>query len=401
METIMNILMITPFFPYPAEFGGTIRTYHLAKELAKRNNLFLLSFKDRENIEPEKLQEFCKQVELIPFTDDSKRAEQLKTLLKKRSYQTQQYESQEMQNAIDRTIKENNIELIFVEFSQMGFFSFPADIPVLLDEHNIEFDLLDRMSDKDSLSFRKFYNKVEAKKFEKEEISFIKKSAITITTSQRDIGIIKSYLPETLTAEIINGVDCAEFKKPDDIIPEKNSAVFTGAMNYFPNDEGVNFFMEEIYPFLQKKDPNFKITIVGSGPSEKIKAYKNDNINITGFVKDVKPYMWNSSVFIVPLRMGGGTRFKVVEAMAAGIPVVSTSLGCEGIPGKDGEHLLIRDDPSEFADAVFEAATNKELAERLSINGMKFAKENVDWEIVGNKLENEIKNAVSKFKNGK
>jgi len=397
----MNILMITPFFPYPAEFGGTIRTYHLARELAKSNDLFLLSFKDREDIEPAKVKEFSKHVEIIPFSEDSKRIVQLKTLFKKRSYQTQQYASEAMQNAINATIKANNIDLVFIEFSQMGFFDIPEDIPVLLDEHNIEFDLLDRMSKKDSLSFRKLYNKIEAIKFEKEELSFIAKSAITITTSKRDINIIKKYLPDARTAEIINGVDCAEFAKPADITPEKNSAVFTGAMNYFPNDEGVNFFMEDIYPLIKEKDPNFKITIVGSGPSEKIKSYKNENINITGFVKDVKPYMWNSSVFIVPLRMGGGTRFKVVEAMAAGIPVISTSLGCEGIPAKDGEHILIRDNPADFADAVFEAATNQELAQRLRENGIKFAKENVDWEIVGNKLNKEIIDVVKEFNNGK
>jgi len=397
----MNILMITPFFPYPAEFGGTIRTYHLAKELAKSNDLFLLSFKDREDIEPEKVKEFCKHVEIIPFSEDSKRIVQLKTLFKKRSYQTRQYASEAMQNAINATIKANNIDLVFIEFSQMGFFDIPKDIPVLLDEHNIEFDLLDRMSKKDSLSFRKLYNKIEAIKFEKEELSFIAKSALTITTSRRDINIIKKHLPDARTAEITNGVDCLEFAKPADITPEKNSAVFTGAMNYFPNDEGVNYFMEDIYPLIKKKDPNFKITIVGSGPSEKIKSYKNENINVTGFVKDVKPYMWNSSVFIVPLRMGGGTRFKVVEAMAAGIPVISTSLGCEGIPAKDGEHLLIRDDPAEFADAVFEAATNQELAQKLRENGVKFAKENVDWEIVGRKLNREIIEAVKEFKNEK
>jgi glycosyltransferase involved in cell wall biosynthesis len=397
----MNILMITPFFPYPAEFGGTIRTYHLAKEIAKKNNLFLISFKDRDNIDIEKMQEFCKSVETIPFSEESKRINQLKTLFNKRSYQTIQYKSQEMQSAIDKSIVDNKIDLVFIEFSQMGSFKIPSNVPILLDEHNIEFDLLARMSAKDSFSFRKLYNKLEAKKFMKEELSFVKKSAITITTSQRDIKIIKQYLPETRISEITNGVDCSEFAKPENIIPEKNSAVFTGAMNYFPNDEGVNFFMEEIYPFLQKKDPNFKITIVGSGPSEKIKAYKNDNINVTGFVKDVKPYMWNSSVFIVPLRMGGGTRFKVVEAMAAGIPVVSTSLGCEGIPATNGEHLQVRDDPEEFANAVFEAATNQELAEKFKVNGMKFAKENVDWEIVGNKLNNEIQSVISEINNEK
>ncbi len=397
----MNILMITPFFPYPAEFGGTIRTYHLAKELAKSNDLFLLSFKDREDIEPEKVKEFCRHVEIISLSEESKRIVQLKTLFTKRSYQTRQYASDAMQNAINTTIIANNIDLVFIEFSQMGFFDIPENVPILLDEHNIEFDLLNRMSKKDSLSFRKLYNKIEAIKFEKEELSFIAKSALTITTSKRDISIINKYLPNARTAEIINGVDCSEFAKPADINPEKNLAVFTGAMNYFPNDEGVNFFMEDIYPFLKKKDPGFKITIVGSGPSEKIKSYKSENINVTGFVKDVKPYMWNSSVFIVPLRMGGGTRFKVVEAMAAGLPVVSTSLGCEGIPAKDGEHLLIRDNPADFADAVFEAATNQELAQKLRENGIKFAKENVDWEIVGNKLKKEIIEVVKEFNNEK
>jgi polysaccharide biosynthesis protein PslH len=397
----MNILMITPFFPYPAEFGGTIRTYHLAKELAKNNDLFLLSFKDRENIEPDKVKEFCKNVEIILFSEDSKRKVQLKTLFAKKSYQTRQYDSDAMQNAINATIKANNIDLLFIEFSQMGFFYIPKDIPMLLDEHNIEFDLLNRMSKKDSFSFRKLYNKIEAIKFKKEELSFIAKSTLTITTSKRDISIIKTHLPDARTAEIINGVDCAEFAKPDDINPEKNSAIFTGAMNYFPNDEGVNFFMKDIYPFIKKKEPNFKVTIVGSDPSEKIKSYKSENINVTGFVKDVKPYMWNSSVFIVPLRMGGGTRFKVVEAMAAGIPVVSTSLGCEGIPAKDGEHLLIRDNPADFADAVFEAATNQELSQKLRENGIKFAKENVDWEIVGSKLNKEIIDAVKEFNNEK
>jgi glycosyltransferase involved in cell wall biosynthesis len=158
-------------------------------------------------------------------------------------------------------------------------------------------------------------------------------------------------------------------------------------MGYVPNYEGIIWFLDNIFPLIRKEIPNIKIYIVGKNPPQKLRKRATGNIIVTGFVKDVRPYVWRSSVYVVPLRMGGGTRLKVLEALAMKKPVVTTSIGCEGIDVTNDETVLKADNPEAFADSVIKLIGRKELRDRLSQNGHELIHSKYRWDAIGNQIE--------------
>ncbi|MEI6315275.1 MAG: glycosyltransferase [Syntrophus sp. (in: bacteria)] len=392
----MNILVLTPYIPYPPGFGGAVRIYHLIRQLSRRHQVHLLSF--REEIgsgNPKGLEPFCRTITLIPRRPGNKRLQQMASLLSPHSFQWGFNYSRPMQNALDRLVSEQSIDLILVEFSQMAGFRFPAGVPVVLDEHNVEFDLLERMAEREGGFLRRSFNRIEATKFRREELSAVRNAALTLVTSDRDAELLTSHSPDLKTVVITNGVDCDHFVRPDGP-RQPESAVFVGATHYFPNEDGVLFFLREIHKKIKKTWPSYKFTIVGGNPPPTITRFRSDDTVITGYVDDVRPYMWGASLFVVPLRMGGGTRFKIVEAMAAGVPVVSTRLGAEGIAVTDGQELLMVDEPEAFAGAVGKVFSNPALADSLTSAGLEFVHRYFDWSVIGEKLDAALEKVSSK-----
>jgi glycosyltransferase involved in cell wall biosynthesis len=382
----MNLLVLTPYIPYPPKFGGAVRIYHLMRQLARGHRVHLLSFREESGAgDPKGLEPFCKSVTLIPRFVGNKRRQQMLSLLSPRSFQWKFHHSDALQVALDRLVREQKMDLILVEFSQMAGYQFPAGIPVVLDEHNVEFDLLERMAARESGALRKWFNGVEAEKFRREEVAACRAAALTLVTSERDGDLLRQHAPELRPVTITNGVDCAQFTRPAG--PRKpDTAVFVGATHYFPNEDGVVFFLNEVFPLIKEKQPRFRFTVVGGKPPPSIVQRQSESVEVTGFVDDVRPFMWESSVFVVPLRMGGGTRFKIVEAFAAGIPVVSTRLGAEGIPVEDGRELLLADTPVDLAAAVLRVLADPGLAARLAQAGLDYVRRHFDWAVIGDKL---------------
>ena len=238
------------------------------------------------------------------------------------------------------------------------------------------------------MCIRDRFNLAEARKFRREELALLRRAALTMTTSERDRDVLQRAAPGLPVAVITNGVDTDWFAPPPDQPPRRpRRVVFVGATHYFPNEDGVLYYMHEIHDRVRTALPDVETAIVGGVPAPVLQAMASDKVLVTGFVKDVRPYLWEASVFIVPLRMGGGTRFKVVEAMAAGVPVVSTRLGAEGIPLTQGREALLADEPAEFADAVVRLLTDAPLARRLAAAGSDFVRARFDWRVIGDRIE--------------
>lgn len=393
----MNILVLTPYIPYPPNFGGSVRIFHLIRQLHRLGHaVHLLSFREEAGAgDPKGLEPFCKTIRLIARDTGHKRLRQFASLLSSRSFQWRFHYTSAMQVALEQLVRAQKIDLILVEFSQMAGYRFPAGVPVVLDEHNVEFDLLDRMAARESGAVRKLFNGIEARKFRREEISACRAAALTLVTSERDGEVLRQHTPGLRTATITNGVDCDQFARPAGP-RHPDTAVFVGATHYFPNEEGVLYFLREVFPLIKERHPQFRFTVVGGKPPMSIVQLQSDAVQVTGYVNDVRPFMWESSVFVVPLRMGGGTRFKIVEAFAAGIPVVSTRLGAEGIPVEDGRELLLADTPAALAAAVVRVLENPGLAESLSRAGHDFVRRHFDWSVIGDKLNAELSGVIKK-----
>lgn len=386
----MTILFITPYIPYPPSFGGSVRIYNLILQLSRWHRILLLTYDDEGGLGTvDGLRDLCDQIQTISHSAAHKRLLQFKSLFSARSCQYHLNYTKTMNSALEAMVRANKVDLIMVEFSQLGCIKMPRDIPVVIDQHNVEHDLIRRMARRSSWSFRKLFNMVEAIKYKREEIKYLQRASLVLATSERDAELMRNLVPSRRCSVVPNGVNVEFFKNPG-ISPQPNTLVFVGATHYFPNADGIHFYMREIHPLITRRIPDLKVFIVGGNPPPAITEYASEKIQVTGFVEDVRHYIHNAAAFVVPLRMGGGTRFKVVEAMAAGTPVISTSLGSEGIRLTSGKQAMVADTPATFAQAVVEVLTTPGLAANLRTEGYEFVQKYFDWSVIGKQLDEQL-----------
>lgn len=388
----LRILLLTPSLPYPPIWGFGIRVYQLVRELSCRHRVTLLTYgnendpTDRENADV--MRGVCAEVSLVPphVPPGGKRGMQALSLFSTRSFQTASLLSPAMQRALTRLLGENRFDIIQAESSQIAGFDFGRDVPLVLDEHNLEYELLHRLYVGERSLGRRLYNWAEYRKFRREETACWGRADGCLLTSAREQTEVKKLLPEKLAAVIPNGVDI-EFYQPALTPTQPDSLVFTGLMTYRPNIDGVVYFVEEILPLVHKVRPSVTLSVVGAGSSPEVDRLAGPNVTLTGTVPDTRTYLAAANTAIVPLRMGSGTRLKVLEGLAMGKPMVSTSVGCEGIHVKDGEHLLIADNPQAFAEAVLRTLSEPPLAAALRANGRRLVEGEYGWVAITAQLE--------------
>jgi glycosyltransferase involved in cell wall biosynthesis len=212
------------------------------------------------------------------------------------------------------------------------------------------------------------------------ELHILRQFSAILVCSEQDASLLRE-LDETLEAYVMpNGVDLAYFH-PQSTITTKKSLVFTGTFSYEPNVDAAVYFVEEILPLVREQYPEIELYLVGSNPHPRVKALAKDpRVIVTGYVDDVRPFVWDAAIVIVPLRMGSGTRLKVLEAMAMEKPLVSTSIGCEGISTVSDEHLLVANTPTEFAEAIGRLLREDGLPKALGRNGRRLVELQYSWE---------------------
>ena len=293
-----------------------------------------------------------------------------------------------MQDTLNQVLERNDFDIVQTEFPTMGSYRLrDIDAIKILDCHNVEYDNFRRICHKTNSPLKKLHYYCEYKKFYREELEACRRYDVLLVTSNRDKQILDDDITSVPKYVIPNGVEASYFT-PSQEVSEPYSLVFTGAMGYVPNYDGVLHFLDDIFPLVLKQIPQAKVYIVGNQPPKQLLRRAAHNIVITGFVEDVRPYVWRSSVYIVPLRMGSGTRLKVLEAMAMKKPIVTTSIGCEGIDVANGESVIIADQPQAFAESIIKLLHDNALRQRLINNGYELMKTCYDWPVIGDQLEN-------------
>ena len=385
----LRILMMTTSLPYPPNWGGGIRVYQFLRNLSRHHEVTLLTFATPEDkAKVEALEKVCHAVHTVPpaFTEQvSKRTTQLKSLFSPHSFTAGSITLPSMQAKLDSLLAQN-FDLIQVEFGHLSGYDFGTTAPVILDEHNIEYELLHRMYQSERTGFRRFYNWLEFKKYQREELALWKRVDACVFTSDRETTMLREQSPGIRATTAPNGVDI-EYFQPSPEVSDPNSLVFTGLISYRPNTDAVLYFAQEILPLIVQKRPQTVFNVVGMGPTPEVRRLQGPNVNVTGEVPDVRPYITRSEVMVVPLRMGSGTRLKVLEGLAMGKPVVSTSVGCEGIDVRADEHLRIADTPQAFADAVIALQEEREAAQAMGRRGRALVESRYSWASITDQLE--------------
>jgi glycosyltransferase involved in cell wall biosynthesis len=396
----MRLLFVTPYLPGPPLFGGARRIYGLTTELAKSHEVSLLSLFDAGD-DPEigiaNAQTYCKRVEIVSdgwhrIRGKPKRLLQLGSLLSPWSWEKLLYLRPAFQSALDRHLRRHEYDAVICEFMFMAGYRFSAGARqrhrphLVLDEHNIEYDLLRRTAEASAVS-RRVFHELNWRKLKREEIALWRRFDACGVTSTRDQTLVRRAAPKLRTHVVPNGVDVEDFVPSVSTAVEAKTLLFFGAINYYPNTDGALYFAERILPLLRALEPSIVLRIVGPGAEGAVTDLQSDGVQVLGFVDDVKAEIAKAAVVVVPLRIGGGTRLKILEAMAMGKTIVSTSLGAEGLDVEHDKDILLADTPQDFADQVMMALGSPELRERLGRAARQTAVERYSWSAAASQME--------------
>ncbi len=383
------MLVVSPDLPYPPAWGFGRRVYQLTRSLAAQHHVTMLCYaRSEEQDFAEPLREFCSEVRLVPREPTlhlRKRLRQAVSVVTPEPYHSSGLRDPRMQSALDECLADGRFDAVQVESSQMSFLRYRTSAPLVLDEHNIESELLQRMRQGEQSGLRRQYNRLEAVKYRRLEDRAWGRATACVVTSPRDKAALLSRHPAQPTVVVPNGVDPEEFA-PGPGPAEPDTMVFTGVLSYRPNLEAVESFIEHVLPRIREARPAARLTVVGSGAAADLERLTAPGVTVTGWVPDVRPHLAAAATVVVPINMGGGTRLKVLEALSMARPVVSTSLGCEGIDVEDGRHLLVADDAAGFSDAVCQLLSDPARGRRLGEAGRKLVTTRYTWTSAGKLL---------------
>jgi glycosyltransferase involved in cell wall biosynthesis len=265
-------------------------------------------------------------------------------------------------------------------------YRFPRHVRIVLDQHDIVYELLRRMSETERAALRRGFNGIEHARFRRFEQRCWERADGCVVTSEREIPIVQPHRAGKPLAVVPNAVDI-EYFRPAGAPVEPASVVFTGLLTSRPNIDAAHHLIEEVWPLVQQRCPHARLTLVGRASPPTVRRLTRPTVDVTGEVPDIRPYIEQAAVVAVPIRMGGGTRLKVLEGLAMGKAVVSTSLGCEGIAVQDDQQLLIRDGAHSFASGILTLLENPERAATLGRAGRELIEDQYSWNLAGKRLE--------------
>lgn len=324
------MLFLTPYPPAPVTSGGAARVNGIMAQIATVHRVAYLPF--ARNAQQQR-----------------RRGLQLASLVTPYSYERLTYRRRSYQRAVDRACEAFRPDVVVIAFAQMGYVTAPIGIPVILDAHNVEHELQRHMATLEGPKLRRVYAAVNARKLQREETALARRVDAITVTSESDAQTFRRLAPGCRVIVIPNGVATDRFTPPA-VAPEHPALLYFGTLDYYPNRDAVRWFNRIVWPGLRNAYPGLNWRIVGRHPPPDIQ--NAPGVDVVGEVDDIRAELARASVVIVPLRAGGGTRLKVLEAMAMAVPVVSTSIGVEGLDVTDGVNVLLADSPTAFSRAV-------------------------------------------------
>ena len=388
----MRILWLKSELLHPVDKGGKIRTYQMLKELKREHHVTYLTLDDGSaSVDArERSAEYCHELVCVPHRTREKFSpgfylELASNLFSSLPYFMKKYESAEMRREISERVARDNFDVLICDFLVPSINIPPRlNCPTVLFQHNVEALIWKRHYEVQKNPLKRAYLYVQWRKAQAFERAACRRFDQVIAVSREDSELMRrDYGVETVT-DVPTGVDTDFFRPSGREKREPHNLVFTGSMDWLPNEDAIRFFTTEVLPRIKQRLPDVTLTVVGRNPFPGlVELGKRDPaVIVTGRVEDVRPYMERAAAYIVPIRVGGGTRLKIYEAMAMEKAIVSTTIGAEGLPVEPDVELLLGDTAEEFADGVVRVLTDETLARGLGERAAQLVRERFGWERV-------------------
>lgn len=381
--------MITPYLPFPLSSGGQIRTYNLLKNLSKKHQISLFSF-IRTNEEKRyipKLKEFCINVKTFSKRPPWSITSLSLSALSYYPLVVCMYLKKELKKEIQEAIKKEHFDLIHAE----TFYVMPNiptnNIPTILVEQTIEYLVYKHFTETVKMTPLKFLMEIDVHKINYWEKKFWQKANRVVAMSEADKKVMRDQNP-TLTVDLVpNGVDTDFFKLEERNNHKTQTVLFVGNFKWLQNREAVAYLVNQVWPQIIKQLPKAKLWIVGKFPTSDVLRLGSDSVLISSDIEDIRDAYSNSDVMLAPIYGPGGTRYKILESMATGLPVVTTPIGIEGLNAIHNREALICKTKQTLASETVRVLKDRKLYSILATNGRKLVEKNFNWKIIASKLD--------------
>ncbi|MES2704584.1 MAG: glycosyltransferase [Bacteroidota bacterium] len=385
----MKILFLANRVPYPPYRGDKLKIYNLARRLKDRHELHLLTFaQTKEDLGyKEELEKIFKEVHFVYLPKWKSAMNCLKGGVDSKPLQVLYFQSGEMQAQLDGLLARHSYDAIHVQHLRMSpYLAKRKDLPRILDLPDAFSLYWERRKTVKRGMLTTIFENIEQKRVLKYE-QVLEDYNLALTCSAEDLAYLKNTHNTGNLRLLPNGVDLQTFAARGHDYTHGHTILFTGNMDYAPNVDAVVYFTETVLPRIKAKCPQVKFVIAGQRPVKKVADLASEDVQVTGFVKDLAEMYNSASVVVAPLRFGAGTQNKVLEAMAMGVPVVCSHIGFGGLGIESGQGAIMQTDPVAFAESVISLLSSAEMRERVGREGMRVIRERFDWDIVAKTLE--------------
>jgi sugar transferase (PEP-CTERM/EpsH1 system associated) len=406
----MKILFISHFVPYPPRGGALQRNYNLLREISKDHEVHLITLSQKAllptasklNESMDVVNKFCKSIKVFKIPTDRRRILWylllFVNLFSLSPYSVWRFRCGGMIREIQKQLRNKHFDLIHFDTIGLAQYArFAPGIPKVLNHHNVESVLILRRATNEKNLLVKLYLYLQGWKLKRYEKKVISDFDMNITVSELDKNVLQKLDREAKVTVVSNGVD-VDYFRPLDVPAEDDNIVFVASMDWYPNADAAIYFAQEIWPLLKEKLPHIQMNLVGGHPPRQAVelSRKERSFKAHGFADDIRPYMAKAAAYVVPIRIGGGTRLKILDAMAMGKAIVSTSIGSEGLEVTAGENILIADTPQEFVDKIAQIIEEPHLRKHLEENARETAVNLYSWVKIKPKLEGVYLNVATR-----
>ena len=404
----MKILWLNAGLLLPLDKGGKLRTWHLMRHLAVRHDITYLAFSDPSQTDEHRagMRQVCTKLETVPRSDAAKGtlrfyADAARYVVDRVPYAVAKYRSAAYRARLDELLRTGRFDAVVCDFLP-PLVNMPDRIPcpTILFTHNVEAEIWRRHAETAANPIARRLLGHQWARMLRFERDAMRRFDLVLAVSDADSQTLERLYPGALRRSVHvvqTGVDTSYFiPMPPQPAARPAHLVFTGSMDWLPNEDGMTYFVREILPRIRHVQPDATLSIIGRAPTPAVRRLADEpGVEVTGRVDDVRPHVAAGSVYVVPLRIGGGTRLKIFEAMSMAKAIVSTTIGAEGLPVTNGADIVIADEPQAFADAVVRLIRDEEQRQQLEAAARRLVVERYDWSAVAHSFEDALVRACS------